>query len=797
LKIKGRLEMDKQEPETAKCADQCMSRFDTMRAGALLGVASLAGLFPVTPGFAQTASDAAEDENIIIVTAQRRAEALEDVPMTVSVVTNDVMEAAGVNSMRDLTNVTTGFQIAQGGTFPQPAIRGVSTLLNGTFENNVAVYVDGFYQPAAQQIAIDLPNVESVQVLKGPQGTLYGRNATGGAILVNTISPGDSWEGKYELTYGRFNDMRVSGYTAGPLTEGIGVSLAGYLRRSDGYTKLTSRTVPGETAGDAAPIDQDSFRAKVTINLSENFRATVGYNFVHISDPRADLLTPYENVMPVQAPAEPTRPKKFSLGLAAYDIDSVVESRQHEGTLKLELDTGIGTLTSYSGYGQFTARNSFDFDGTYLDGVWSTSLIRERYFQQAFDYSINAIENLDLIVGATYFHDKLKFIEPSDFYTGSSRNPGTVEVPLSNYTLLFRSFFDQKKEAWAVYADATYHLSDALSINLGGRYSKETQNVAGEQTSILPILRRAPNSARASFSKFTPRASIRYEIAPRTNIYATFSQGFRSGAFVSQLPAIPTDWIPAEQETVTAYEVGFKTAQGRFRFEAAGFYYDYKDFQVSATLAGPSGNPVTLITNAPSAEIYGAEASFEVMPIDNLTIRAGATWLHARYGDNFLFGSVGVNPALPAINTHPNPLKTYQNVNQTQDLSGLQMSRAPNLTANLGIDYFIPNGEGGLRFGANVKYTDSYVVTNPGVWGPLVASEFQRKQRFREGKYALVNASVTWTDPTGHIYGRIWGNNLTDHRYRIHYTGNNSWGTYSPMAEPRTYGVTLGYKFGR
>jgi iron complex outermembrane receptor protein len=130
-----------------------------------------------------------------------------------------------------------------------------------------------------------------------------------------------------------------------------------------------------------------------------------------------------------------------------------------------------------------------------------------------------------------------------------------------------------------------------------------------------------------------------------------------------------------------------------------------------------------------------------------------------------------------------------------QDLSGLQMSRAPNFTANVGADYLVPNGEGGLRLAVNVKYTDSYVVTNPSVWGPLVPAQFQRQQRFREGKYALVNASITWTDPSGHYYVRAWGNNLTDHRYRLHYTGNNSWGSYSPLAEPLTFGGTLGFKF--
>jgi iron complex outermembrane receptor protein len=215
--------------------------------------------------------------------------------------------------------------------------------------------------------------------------------------------------------------------------------------------------------------------------------------------------------------------------------------------------------------------------------------------------------------------------------------------------------------------------------------------------------------------------------------------------------------------------------------------------------------PIVELQNAPSAKIYGIDASFEVEPIDNLTIRANATWLHARYGDGFIFTGTGVGTT-PGINTNSDPLLTLVNAAQVQDLSGLQMARAPNFTANLGMDYNVPMGEGGLRFSANVKYTTSYVLSNPSIWcqgTPVtfagvtntyncsaVPADRLREQRYVEDGYALVSASITWTDPTDHYYARVWGTNLTDHRYRLHWSAS-----YASMAAPRTIGGTIGYKF--
>ena len=363
-------------------------------------------------------------------------------------------------------------------------------------------------------------------------------------------------------------------------------------------------------------------------------------------------------------------------------------------------------------------------------------------------------------------------------------------TPLSAYRKASETHFFRTKEAWAIFADATVKLTDQLSVNLGGRYSKETQDVSGFKINFstatgaaisVPYSRNGESvlgfvptygasKKRSSYSKFTPRASIRYEISPGSNVYATYSKGFCGGEWNSVLP---------------------------------------------------SDNPpvaLVILQNAPKAKIKGLEASFDFQPVDNLNLRGGATYLHARYGKGFYFTGAGANPLSAGFNTNSDPLKVLQNITVNQNLSGLQMSRAPDWNAFLGFDYTIPQGDGGFRISANAKYTSSYVVTNPSVWGgdrtyntrvptnpnavpdstellagmPHVGRASQ--QRARQSGYVLVNASVTWTDPSDSYFVRVWGNNLTNEKFRTHYNPLAS-GTYAPISEPMTYGATIGCKF--
>ncbi len=811
----------------------------------LLALTALTTSLPPGMAFAQSSPANAQLEEVI-VTAQRRSEAVEDVPMSVDVLPQEALSNLGINSVRDLQNVTSGFLLNNSGSYPQPSIRGITTINAGAYENNVALFVDGLYQYTAQVLNMDLPNVQNIQILKGPQGTLYGRNATGGAILVDTIDPGANLKGNAEATYGSFDDKRFRGYVSGPVSDRLGFSIAGTYRETGGYYKIASRTTPGDFDGHGLPLKQESIRSKLKFEVTDSFRATLAYNYLRASDPRGVFFTPIENVNTAYTGALATRPR--GLGEVAGDVFTL-DLKQHEGSLKLELDTGIGTVRSVTGYTSGDLRTTYDADGSYAATSYSDSLIEDRTWQEALDYTINAIDHLDLIVGGTYYliHTQFEPDAANIAYTAPAGSlPGT---PLSSYRKLQEIFFWRSKEAWAGFIDATYHASDKISVNLGGRFSQETQDVAAEKNSyctttagcvvagvgLVPLggvtatpYTHASSAQDSKYSKFTPRASIRYELAPRTNIYASYSKGFRAGEWNS-VPPIDNNigsWKSLGQigqESVDSYEVGFKTASGPVRLDVAAFYSNYKDLQVSYTVFVPPTNvAVVSLQSVPKAKVRGIEATLEFEPVQDFNVRTGATWLHARYGDRAVFVGSSVNVAGTGFNINDDPLKVFPNqAAVAMDLSGKQMARAPDLTAFLSLDYLIHTGIGGVRLAANAKYTDSYVVTNPSLWGgePLAAYNARKAldpnalpnnnailagtpyasrsgdERAVQGSYVLLNASVTWSDPGDKYSVRLWGNNLNDKIYRVHY--NPSSATYSPIGEPRTYGVTVGYKFGQ
>jgi iron complex outermembrane receptor protein len=746
--------------------------------------AMLAPLLLVNPAAAQGAMGATDGSHEIIVTAQRRAERLEDVPASITVVTGETLQNAGVVNMQDLGQVTAGAQVNFAGAFTQPTIRGITTLTNGNnVENNVAVYVDGFYEPSALVINADLPNLAGIEVLKGPQGTLYGRNATGGAILVNTLAPSDVLTGRAEITYARFNDKRASAYVSGPLSDNIRFGVAGYYRHTDSYIRMASPTVIGEIDGPATPIRQAAVRTKLEVDLSEKLTATLAYNLIHIDDGRTDIFTPFDHISPAVAapPLRATLPRT-----ASFNTTTDAPVTNHQGTLKLALATGIGTITSYTGYTDSKQHLGFDFDGTYRDTNYIDINFHQKTFQQAVDYNIDAIERVNLVIGGMYYNDNIK-TDPLNRTFGGAM------------TLLQSTNGYVKTKSWAVYADATIQLTDAFSISAGGRYSSDrktnlyqTFSGAGAQT--------ANSLVTDHWSKFTPRVALRYELAPRTNLYASWSRGYRTGTFNFTPPAIISQWKAVEPETITAYEVGVKTVQGALRFDMAGFYYDYRNLQVATLLRSPLCGAIpappaidtcsqflNVYLNAPKARVYGIDGQLSLTPVENLNLRVGAAWIKATYRE--FPGAVGTG-----LDLRPNLPTTNLNVNsQQQDWSGQQMARAPELTANAGFDYTIPDGEGGFKLAANVAYTSSYVVNSPSLYGPL-AGALANKQRYRQSAYALVNASLTWTDPSGHTHITVFGRNLTDHDYYITKTGNST-GDYGTLSEPRTYGVKLGFDF--
>lgn len=248
---------------------------------------------------AQSGQDTTVGVGDIIVTAQRRAERLEDVPAAIVAVTGESLQKSGVTRFQDLGNIATGVMIARTGTTSQPAIRGVTSLASaGGAEGNIGYYVDGFYIADLSFAGQDFVNIQNVQVLKGPQGSLYGRNATGGAILIETYDPSDRMEGQFNVGYGTFNDVRASSYVSIPVTDKIAVSLSGYYRSNDGYIRdinnfraanFTPANPFAQTVGEgrnSAPYENRSLLAKIKLQPTDDITIIAGYNSVFQEDAR-------------------------------------------------------------------------------------------------------------------------------------------------------------------------------------------------------------------------------------------------------------------------------------------------------------------------------------------------------------------------------------------------------------------------------------------------------------------------------------------------------------------------------
>ncbi|KMS51897.1 hypothetical protein V474_02310 [Novosphingobium barchaimii LL02] len=730
-----------------------------------LGLALGLGLC-ATSTQAQTVSGADGNTSDIIVTAQRRAERLEDVPASITAATQETLAAAGVTDIHDLDQIAPGVQISYAGAYTQPSIRGVTTLTAGPgWENNVAVYIDGFYSPAPVGVNVALANLQDIQIFKGPQGTLYGRNATGGAILINTRGPTAEFTVNAEASYARFDDVAVNGFISGPISDTLRVGVAGTFRRSDGYYRQVDPAGSGGTVDDAANIRSQSVRAKVEWDATPDLTATAGYNYVLVNDPTT-LLFPNQGYAPAFLPAEP-----FA-GRAPYrassNVDTSNEARVHEGTLKLVYRTGFGNIASYTGYQKLAARTVYDFDGTYLPILNIDGPNNKYTFQHTTDVTIDSIGRLNLVVGGSYYNDVDRNDGAKTFLNGS----------LASFT-----YARLTAKAWAAYFDATYDLTDKLILTLGGRYTRERKGISYRQLDASQTINLVePASSSATFSDFTPRATLRYELSPRTNVYAAFSQGFRTGGFQPTPAATPALLVPFRPEKITAYEVGFKTATSTFRFDAAAFYYDYTDLQVGVTRANPVTNSlISFVSNAPSAEIYGVDLQGSVQPVNGLTLMAGASFLHARYKEFPNITGVGVDPV------------TNLNVEDVQDWSGLQMTRAPDFSGNAGASYETPLADGTLRLSGNVSYSGASPQSNPSVFGSLAGAQ-ARVQRYRNDPYTLVNAQIGWTAPGDHLTVTVFATNLTKERYYINYGGTTFFGDVGVFNQPRTFGVRLRYE---
>ncbi len=720
----------------------------------LIGLAVLA-----TPAFAQASEDASLSSEIV-VTAQRREERSVDVPISVTALGQDALATANVQDLSDIARVTPSLRFDTTGAFSQPTIRGIGTSITTSGGGaNVGIYVDGFYSPNPLAADMQLLNVQSVQVLKGPQGTLFGRNTTGGAILVQSADPSEETSGQVKASYGRYNEVRAQGYATTGIAEGVAVDIEGGYRRGDGF--VTNILDGNDKVG---KFESWSVRAGLKLDFGPA-SLLLRYQHSDVNDPTPMMSNTY--VDPIFGAMKPAF---VPAGLFTTDPDQVAldkpsffhsKSDAVQATFKVDLD--FADLTSYTQYRSEDVNSSQNLDNTGLTVFQLGLPVTNQTWSQELLLTSKAGTALQWTAGAFYFSNRDTYVTYSDNVT-AARNPlGANRIGGSSTTT----------QSMAAFIDATYELSPQLFVTAGARYAHDRVTDAyynaGPPRTFVPSI---------SGDRVTPRIVIRYKPSDASSIYASFTRGYKAalidaGGTCQNVTNIPTPTNPTgagrtcndvQPEKIDAYEVGFKYGDRKLSFDLSAFYYDYKNLQVSLFLAGQAN-----IINAAQSEIYGLDGSIRYELFNGFQLSAGGSWTHARY-KNFNIAPIYRPDATTGLFTVA-----------LTPLDNVTMQRVPEFTGNVGARYKTELGGGAFVLSGNLYYTSEVHFGPSGV-------------QFPQKAYEVASARAQWTDPTDKFTFAVWGDNLTNTRYltAVQY---NTIGLGANWSSPTTYGLEVGIKF--
>ncbi len=717
----------------------------------LLATAAAAPMMARAQAARPTAASAPAAEAVgaeIVVTAQKRAERLQDVPVAITALSAGQLAASNVTDLRQLVTVTPALRMDQTGIFTQPTIRGVGSAVTGPGANsNVATYVDGFYQPSQAGNDFDLSNVTQVEVLKGPQGTLFGRNATGGAILVTTKDPGFTASGDAAVSYRSFNDVRGQLYVQTPLGDKLAANLAVYERSSDGFK------TDAVTGQHSAPVRTTDIRGKLLFEPTKDLKFVLTLQHANISDPIGAAYSAWRgNSIGNEIPGAVVTTARAKTSFNDQPKNQIQSDAVY---LKSQYQMSWATLTSYTGYHKEKDKEVSDLDvsnAPVFSAFWNQ---KQDTFTQEFNLGSSGKGPLDWVVGAFYDHDKSGY--PHFFFN-------TADVGGAQWV---------QTNAYAGFADATYQIVHNLYLTAGVRYSDEKQTFSYDSPLAPFVTPGTPAVARYAhtWTSVNERAVLRYKFSDDSNVYASYSNGFKSGAYNS-LSWAPT---PVNPETIDAYEVGFKTAQHGWRFDASAYYYDYKNLQFTAYQFLPNGTSVIELENAAKATIYGADAQLTYNFTRDFDIHLGGAWTHGRY-DSFP-GAATYTPNSAVIG---GTTFLVGNTETVTDAKGKTLVRAPDFTASIGADYKTDLPYGRLVLAGNV-YFSSKVFFDP-------------VNSLSQPGYATLDLKATWVLPNDKWSVSVFGQNVTDTKY-VTQLAPSGFGTGAIYGYPAVFGVEVGAKF--
>ena len=731
-----------------------------------------------------------ENSNIeeIIVTSLKRANgiAAQDLPVSVTAISEQLILESESVDLTDIGRMVPNATLHPSATFastPNFLIRGIG--ISGTtrsLDPAVGVIVDGVYLGFPVGANLDMFDRESIEILRGPQGTLLGRNVTGGAVVVRTKRPTGEFGAKIDATVGDYSRRDLSFSIEGPISDTISGKIAVMSRERDGYWKDNNggTMVPTDGAiargydetgfgesGTKPDVDLTIIRPMLLIQPNENLDITLigeflsdksgtadSRNFVNSSSPRRTQLFGYT------PPEDRYEINHNLMGGNDLEIDTFV------GEFNLQMDTGI--LTGIASYRELTYDSSTDFDGSPIT-LFHFPDNHEEQEQQTFElrYAGSYSDNIDYVVGISYFDQEMFVGERRDF--GVADIAGVVEL---------------SHDSIGIFAELDYSITDKTKITLGARWTEESKDVifnaigSCEKDFSSCSGPSSGLSVGGTFDDTTPKVAITHALNEDVNIYASFTQGFRSGTFDARARTVDSflNSKPGPEE-VTSIELGMKSTfnDGKVLLNIALFQADYDDIQKLALeecevdiVTCPSGRIQRLI-NAAKATIEGIEIETKINLTDQFSIQGSLGYTDAGFDEFLGFDADGV--------------RGYDPVTDPVAAAALKFERVPELTYNIMANYFQPLSNGAeLDFRVSYSYTDDF--TNDALGTKAIITD----------SYGLLDASVSYTFAQSGLKLTVFGKNITDEDYHD-FALDNALTSLTWGGVPDTYGLRLTYSF--
>ncbi len=712
-----------------------------MLAGVAIG-ACIAGpaLAQVTD---QTNSASLEE---IVVTAQRTSQSLQQVPIAVTAVTAADLSNRQITSSLNLEAAVSNLTLTENGVSVTPFLRGVgSNQSNPNDEASVATYIDGVYIPSVTGNIFKFNNVERIEVLKGPQGTLFGRNATGGVIQIITRDPGQEPLLDASIGIGTKGIIEASAYASTGLGQNLAIDIAATFDRNGGYGKDINRNA------DIFKHNQLGLRSKLLWTPGETTEIRLSGDYSRLNSTGTDYQL-RQGV--VGADGVTSYPGKRRTNT---DFKNIGDNDIYGASLRVDQDLDFARLVSISGYRHVKGNFHLDQDATPFPLVRADiNQFAESYSQEVQLLSPKS-SKVDWLLGGYYFHAKYAY-EPLQI-------AGLAAAPLPSIEL----FGDQTTKSYSAYGQATVPILENTKLTGGLRYTHEKQDTNGRTESGGVVFPHAPIALcpgattdcpqSQSINKLTWRVAIDQQFSDDVLGYLSYNRGIKSGGF-NMINAGTPGYKP---EILDAYEAGLKLQlfDRRVRLNMAAFIYDYQDIQVFNI----TGGGAVLTTNAAAARVHGFDADLTVKASQNLTISAGLGILDGKYTD---FPNATFTPA--------SPLQGGQSV---VDATGNRMIYAPKVSGNFSVDYLVPTSMGEFGINASVSQRGKVYVA--------------AANRLAIPSYAVVNGTLSWRSPDEHFGVQIWARNLLDKDYYLNRT-EQALGDIQFLAPPRTIGVTLSVK---